>query len=359
LSIDINHKRQVKDYKRVLDLKNGEGQVSYTVDGNAYKRSYFGNYPSKIMVYSFNSECATDYEIEYISPHIKMSESFFDEVYAYTGKVSYGGMEYESCIRFDTDGTLSFSDGKLIVANAKKLVLYHTASTDYLMKYPHYKGNDYKAANKSTLTKLQDYSYEQIKKEHLTDYQNLFSKVQLDLGQNDRNNIPTNMRLVDYNKGVADPDLEELFFQYGRYLMISGSRPGTMPLNLQGKWNNSTTPMWACDYHTNINLQMIYWPAEVTNLHECHLPLFDFMESLVEPGSNSSKEFFNTQGWIVNTMCNTFGYTSPGWMFPWGFFPGGAAWLCQHAWEHYDFTRDEDFLRETAFPLMKAASLFG
>jgi alpha-L-fucosidase 2 len=103
---------------------------------------------------------------------------------------------------------------------------------------------------------------------------------------------------------------------------------------------------------------MIYWPAEVTHLQECHLPLFDFMESLVEPGRNSAKEFFNARGWIVNTMSNVFGYTSPGWRFPWGFYPGGAGWLCQHAWEHYDFTRDEDFLRETAWPLMKEAALF-
>ena len=140
--------------------------------------------------------------------------------------------------------------------------------------------------------------------------------------------------------------------------MISASRPGTMPLHLQGKWNNSTSPPWAGDYHMNINQQMLYWPAEVTNLEECHLPLFDYMESLVEPGKLASKEFFNTRGWIVNTMNNPFGYTSPGWGLPWGFFPGGAAWLCQHAWEHYDFTRDEEFLRETGYPLMKEAALF-
>jgi alpha-L-fucosidase 2 len=267
-------------------------------------------------------------------------------------------MEFETCIRIVTDGKTAYKDGIITISGAKNLTLYHTAATDYVNKYPDYKGNDYKAGNERTISALSAKTYPQIRKEHLEDYQDLFSRVQLDLGTADRNTVPTDIRLVEYNKGTPDPDLEELFFQYGRYMMISGSRPGTLPLNLQGKWNDSMNPAWACDYHTNINIQMIYWPAEVTNLPECHLPLFDFMASLVEPGRNSAKEFFNARGWIVNTMCNAFGYTSPGWRFPWGFFPGGAGWLCQHAWEHYDFTRDENFLRETAFPLMKEAALF-
>jgi alpha-L-fucosidase 2 len=141
-------------------------------------------------------------------------------------------------------------------------------------------------------------------------------------------------------------------------MMIAASRPGAMPLHLQGKWNNSTNPPWACDYHMNINQQMLYWPAEITNLDECHLPLFTYMESLVEPGKATAMEFFNTRGWTVNTMNNAYGFTSPGWGFPWGFYPGGAAWLCQHVWEHYDFTRDTSFLKETGYPLMKEAALF-
>ena len=173
-----------------------------------------------------------------------------------------------------------------------------------------------------------------------------------------RDSVATDRRLQEYANGTIDPGLEELYFQYSRYLMISASRPGTMPLNLQGKWNNSINPPWACDYHMNINEQMLYWPAEVTNLGECHEPLFKYMESLVEPGELTAKEFFNTRGWVVNTMNNAFGYTSPGWGFPWGYFPGGAAWLCQHAWEHYDFNRDTTFLRNVAYPLMKEAALF-
>ncbi|MGM0573869.1 MAG: glycoside hydrolase family 95 protein, partial [Bacteroidota bacterium] len=356
--IEMDHPGTVENYKRALDLSKGEGMVSYTVDKNTYKRTYFGNYPAKIMVYRLESDASTDYNIEYISPHVIIAESFTDDLYSYTGKVDYNGMEFETCIRFDTDGDIAYDGGEITISGAKKLTLYHTASTDYVNKYPDYKGNDYEAENESTISGLEGKTYRQIRKEHLVDYQDLFSRVQLDLGNSNKNNILTDTRLVEYYNGKSDPDLEELFFQYGRYMMISGSRPGTLPLNLQGKWNNRMNPAWACDYHTNINIQMIYWPAEVTNLQECHLPLFDFMESLVEPGRNTAKEFFNTRGWIVNTMCNAFGYTSPGWRFPWGFFPGGAAWLCQHAWEHYDFTRDTAFLRETAWPLMREAALF-
>jgi alpha-L-fucosidase 2 len=131
-----------------------------------------------------------------------------------------------------------------------------------------------------------------------------------------------------------------------------------MPAHLQGRWNKDTNPPWACDYHTNINLQMIYWPALPANLSECNSPLLEWTEKLVEPGRTSAKDFFNARGWIVNTMNNAFGYTAPGWGFPWGFFPGGAAWLCQHLWEQYDFSQDTDYLRDRAYPVMKEAALF-
>ena len=131
-----------------------------------------------------------------------------------------------------------------------------------------------------------------------------------------------------------------------------------MPANLQGKWNDKTNPPWASDYHSNINIPMIYWPAEVTNLSECHEPLIEYIDKLRPPGRKSAKDFFNADGWIVNTMNNPFGYTAPGWDFPWGFFPGGAAWYSRHVWEHYQFTQDLDFLKEKGYPIMKEAALF-
>jgi len=358
LFISVEYSGVPTNYKRELDLNKGEGSVSYVLDGEKYKRTYFGYYPGKVMVYNFNSSCKASYSILFQSPHKMNSEDFVNGIYSFKGEVKENGMEFESCLKFDTDGKLDFIDGKMQITNAKNLTIYQVAATDYTLEYPNYKGADYIAENKKALESLEGKSYKEVRKEHLEDYQNLFSRVELNLGENNRDSVPTDRRLSEYADGTFDLGLEEIYFQYSRYLMISASRKGTMPLNLQGKWNNSTNPPWACDYHMNINEEMLYWPAEVTNLGECHLPIFTYMESLVEPGKNSAKEFFNTRGWIVNTMNNPFGYTSPGWGFQWGFFPAGAAWLCQHAWEHYDFTRDESFLKETAYPLMKEAALF-
>jgi alpha-L-fucosidase 2 len=262
------------------------------------------------------------------------------------------------CIKVETDGHVEFNDGKLQVKGAKVLTLYQTSATDYLMKYPEYKGNDFKGQNRKTLAGIDGKSYDLIRNEHRKDYQNLFSRVKLDLGKNSADTVPTNERLVSFAGGAADPAFEALYFQYGRYLLISASRPGAMVMNLQGKWNDKVNPPWACDYHMDINLQMEYWPAEVTNLAECHKPLITYTQSLVEPGRLSAKEHFGAGGWIVNSMNNAFGFTAPGWSFPWGFFPGGAAWLCQHLWEHYSFSQDKEYLKNTAYPVMKEAAQF-
>jgi alpha-L-fucosidase 2 len=199
--------------------------------------------------------------------------------------------------------------------------------------------------------------------EHTADYRNLFDRVSLSLSsgrdaESSARDLPTDERIRAYNESGGDNGLEALFFQYARYLLISSSRPGTMPAHLQGRWNKDTDPDWACDYHTNINMQMIYWPALSTNLAECHEPMVEWTEKLVEPGRRSAADFFNARGWIVNTMNNAFGYTAPGWGFPWGFFPAGAAWLCRHSWEHYLHTLDEGYLRERAWPVMREAALF-
>ncbi len=358
LFIEVEHAGTPSSYKRELDITNSEARVYYEIAGEKYKRTYFGSYPAKAMVYRFESTTQADYSVEYKSPHKKNKESFSNSIYSHQGEVKDNGMQYETCLKIDTDGEVLFEKGSLLVTDAKYLIIYHVAATDYTLKYPNYKGFDFIADNKISLSKLEGKSYAEIRNEHQKDYRDLFTRVELVLGENNRDSIPTSQRLMEYAEGSTDPGLEQTYFQYSRYMMIAASRPGTMPLNLQGKWNNSTNPPWACDYHMNINQQMLYWPAEVTNLDECHLPLFDYMESLVEPGKISAKEFFKTRGWIVNTMNNPFGYTAPGWGFPWGFFPGGAAWLCQHVWEHYDFTRDKQFLEETGLPLMKEAALF-
>jgi alpha-L-fucosidase 2 len=356
--VEVHHQGETSDYIRELDIENAEGRVSYKIDDINYTRSYFASYPAKTLVYRFEADNATDYTLSFQTPHKKNGETFARSVYSFQGEVSDNGMQFETCLKIETDGSVEFKDGKIEVAGAAYLNAYHVAATDYINEYPGYKGNDYLADNKKILQNIEGKTYEELLAAHKNDYKTLYERVELELGDNARDSLPTNIRLIEYAKGESDPGLEELYFQFGRYMMIASSRPGTMPMNLQGKWNNSTNPAWACDYHMNINQQMLYWPAEITNLSECHTPLFDYMETLIEPGKISAKEFYNTRGWIVSTMNNPFGYTSPGWNFPWGAFPGGAAWLCQHLWEHYEFTQDKLFLEQTAYPMMKEAALF-
>lgn len=359
LFITLNHgSENISSYKRELDINRAVGSVSYQIGTTQYKRDFFGNYPSGMMVYKFSSSKPAQYTIRYHTPHVKENESFVDNVYQFDGHVGDNKQQFRTAFKVVTDGAKSYENGVLTIDEASSVVIYHTAATDYTLDYPLYKGNDYKSIVESRFEKIDGLSYKEIREQHIRDYQGLFQRVSLSLGNQKLSELPINVRQQRYFEGAQDYALEELYFQYGRYLMIAGSRPGTMVMNLQGKWNNSVNPPWAADYHMNINQQMIYWPAEVTNLAECHEPLLRYIESLVEPGTQSAKDFFNTRGWMVNTMNNAFGYTAPGWDVPWGFFPGGSAWLAQHLWDHYEFSLDTAYLKNHAYPVMKAASLF-
>ncbi len=361
LYIEVEQSGKITDYRRELDLKKSVGRVSYQAGNVSHSRIYFGSYPRRTLVYHFQNSApgGTTYRIWFETPHVKRKEYMRGHTYVFRGKVANNGMKFGVLLGVRTKGgDIHYKDGKIVVTGAQALTLLHTAATNYVNDFPDYCCRDYQDLNDQTEQSWAGMNWKELLKEHVKDYRSLFARVSLYLGGPDRSSIPTDERLRQYTKGVEDHGLEALYFQYVRYLMISGSRPGTLPLNLQGKWNNSTNPPWASDYHMNINLQMIYWPAEVTNLPESHQALFDYIESLVKPGQLAAREFFGTRGWVVNTMNNIFGYTSPGWQFPWGFFPGGAAWLSRHLWEHYAFTQDKEFLRETAYPIMKKAALF-
>lgn len=357
--IKVGHTGVAENYKRSLDISKALGKVEYTIGDQQYHRTYFGSYPSNVMVYHFESTAKTDYEIHFKTPHVTVSQNFENGVYTFEGKVADNNMPFETKLSFKlSDGEITFKDGIIFIKDAKDLVILNTSATGYTLEYPSYNGSDYKGANKKVLDNVEGKSLSDLKNEHVNDYTNLFDRVSLNFGEDTKQTLPTNERLIAFHNGAEDPGMERLYFQYARYLMISASRPKTMSMNLQGKWNNSTNPPWAGDYHSNINLEMIYWPAELTNLSECHEPFLDFIESLVEPGKLAVKEFFNTRGWMTNTMTNAFGFTSPGWGIDWGYFPAGAAWFSQHLWDHYDFARDEVYLKNRAYPVMKEAALF-
>ena len=361
--INVKGEGDVTAYYRDLNISDAVANVRYTQGSVNHKRTYLASYPKRTFVIQLenNASKGTDYTINYASPHVQINESFTDNTYLYEGRVRANSLAYQTAIHIlHTDGKVTFSNGELSVKNANKLCIAVTAATAYANHYPDYRNVQWEEIIPDVLKQLNKQSFKQLLAEHTKDYHQLFNRVSLDLtpGLPATNTIPTNERINAYQSGENDNYLEALFFQYARYLLISSSRPGTMPAHLQGKWNKDVNPPWACDYHTNINMQMIYWPALPTNLSECNEPLLEWTEKLVEPGHTSAQDFFNARGWIVNTMNNAFGYTAPGWGLPWGFFPGGAAWLCQHLWEHFDYTQDMDYLRESAYPIMKEAALF-
>jgi alpha-L-fucosidase 2 len=210
--------------------------------------------------------------------------------------------------------------------------------------------------NAATLKKIEDKDYQEIETEHIRDYRELFRRVVLDVGTTEKANQPTADRLEAFDR--SDPHLVQLFFQFGRYLLIACSRPGSQPANLQGLWNEWMHPPWESKYTCNINLEMNYWPAEATNLAECHEPLFEALKDLSETGANVAKEQYGARGWVVHHNFDLWRGAAPINNADHGIWPTGGAWLCQHLWWHYTFGRDQEFLRNTAYPLMKGAALF-
>jgi alpha-L-fucosidase 2 len=200
-------------------------------------------------------------------------------------------------------------------------------------------------------------SYNELLKRHLKEYQPYFNRLSFDITKEQVIEVPTDVRIQNFKETKADPHLEELIFQYGRYLLISTSRPGTMPANLQGIWADGIRCPWNGDYHTDVNIQMNYWPADVTNLSEINMPFFVLLESLVEPGEKTAAVQYNNKGWVVHPITNVWGFTSPGEKASWGMHLGAGAWLCSHIWDHYLFTGNQDFL-ERMYPVMKGSVEF-
>lgn len=353
---DINE--EIKGYRRELDLETATVNVRFKTGNNSFKRRYYASYPDRVLVHELKSKKPVDYTLFLEFPHPLSGTEFQGGELLVTGSLENNGLGFGVKLSVRTDGESTFNQGKLQVTNASYLYVIQTASTEYKNEYPEYLGNDYRRELNTIIEKVRGYAVEEIYDRHQKDYKALFDRVRLEIKGPDRDHLPTDKRQKAYYGGEPDPHFEALYFQYGRYLMIAGSRENTLPLTLQGKWNNSLNPPWASDFHMNINQQMLYWPALVTNLSECHVPLINYIETLVEPGKVTAKEHFGADGWVVNTMNNVYGFTAPGWGFPWGFFPAGAGWLSRHAWEHYEYTQDRDYLEKQAYPLMLEAAKF-
>lgn len=362
----------VRDYRRALSIDSALATVSFTAaDGTGYRRETFVSYPANVMAVRLTATAKgrQNFTLRY-TPN-PLGEGAFsvdgNGGLLYQGQLDNNGMEYAVRIRVITrKGSVSYSAGDLKVEGADEAVILLTADTDYAPNYDPdfsdshaYVGVNPRSTTADWMSGAVDKGYARLFREHLKDYAALFGRVSFRL-DGPSSPLPTDRRLAAYRQGNPDAGLETLYYQYGRYLLIASSRPGNLPANLQGIWHNNVDGPWRVDYHNNINLQMNYWPALSTNLAECARPLNDFIRLLEKPGARTAKAYWGARGWAAGISANIFGFTAPleGTDMSWNYNPMAASWLATHLWDYYDYTRDADFLRTTAYPLMKGCALF-
>jgi len=358
-------KASAADYRRSLDLDTAIARVQYKVDGVGYTREVFSSAPDQVLVVRLAADKPGQltFTASLTTPQEAKSGPAGADTLVMRGQVKNGIMRFEARLRAVAEGgkVTATAEG-LRVEGANAVTLLLVAGTDHKLKYPDYKGDPPGPRCEKQLAEAAKKPYAALREAHMADYQKLFRRVTLDLANPLSSYVarplaPTDERLDRVRGGGDDPDLVALYFQFGRYLLISSSRPGSLPANLQGIWGDGLKMPWHCDYHANINVQMNYWPAETTNLSECHLPLVDLTESLVKPGRKTAKAYYNSDHWVFHMITNVWGWTAPGWSYGWGFFPAGGAWMCQHLWEHYAFTGDKAYLARV-YPIMKESCEF-
>jgi alpha-L-fucosidase 2 len=352
-----------EDYSRTLDLCSASALVVYRQDGVRFTREYFISAPDEVFVSRLTADkpgslsftIALDRKERFETKGTQAGELLM------TGTLNDGhggkGVSYAARLRALARGGSVKTDGNtLVVENADEVVLLLAAATDY-KGFAGRRLNDPVAATQSDLDKAAKKSFDELRAAQKVDHEKWFNRVELNLPATTNSALPIDQRLAGFAKGEPDPALAALYFNFGHYLLISSSRPGGLPANLQGIWAEEIQTPWNGDWHLDINVQMNYWPAEVCNLSELHEPLHKLIASLVEPGRKTAKAYYNARGWVAHVITNPWGFTSPGESASWGATVSGSAWLCQHLWEHYVFTQDREFLR-WAYPILKESALF-
>jgi alpha-L-fucosidase 2 len=347
-----------QSYRRELDLDTAVARLSYVADGVTYTRELFASHPDNVLVWRIRASepGKLNFSVKMDTPHGSAAVLRFKNELRLTGQVEAGGLRFESRLQVIPDGgKLELENDGLSVQNANSALLLLMAATSFknfkdISAEP---AQRCEAALKTASTK----NYDTLLADHLADYQTLFRRTQLDLGKTSSCQLPTNERL----KRVAhepDPQLAALYFQFGRYLLIASSRPGSQPANLQGLWNDQLKPPWDSKWTVNINTEMNYWPAEVCNLSECHEPLLELIEDCASSGAKTARAHYNADGWVLHHNTDIWRGTAPINAANHGTWVTGGAWLCKDLWEHYLFTGDKDFLRNRGYPAMKGAALF-
>ncbi len=376
------------DYQRVLDLRTGMASTSYSIGETTYHREVFASHPAQALVVRLWAEgpARQDFTLGMNSPVMYRTSAEGGHLLVmrckapkhvepnYRGNepdpVQYDdwngeGMEAEVQLQVISDGTVTAGDSTLQVSQAGETLLILTTGTSYDGPFtsPGLEGLDPSVEATETRNLASSKSYEVLRREHIDDHSALFGRVELDLGRSDAIQKPITQRLTEFQEGSVDPELITLLFQYGRYLLIASSRPGTIPANLQGIWNHEIRPPWSSNWTININAEMNYWPAETTHLPELTGPLFNWIDALAQNGATTASVNYDMPGWVSHHNGDIWAQSAPvgdyGEGDPvWANWSMSGPWLASHFWEHYVFSGDKDFLRERAYPVMKGAAEF-
>lgn len=352
----------VTDYRRQLDLDSAVVRTRFRVGEITHTREVFASHPDQAIVMRLSADRpgSVSFSVRPTSAHRSGFNAPFltrvgDDQLSLYGTVELGVLEFEARLLVRADGgTVEIADTLATVTDADAATLILAGATNFI-RYNDVSADPI-ARNDRTIEAIRGRSYEQLLRDHVADHQALFERVEVDLGPG-RGDVPTDERVVRFGDG-EDPALAALLFQYGRYLLIASSRPGTQPANLQGIWNESNNPPWNSKYTVNINTEMNYWLAEAANLAELTEPLFSLIRDVSETGALTAREHYGADGWVLHHNTDLWRGSAPIDAPYYGLWPSGGAWLTQHLWWHYQYEGDEEFLRETAYPLMKGAATF-
>ncbi|QRR00386.1 glycoside hydrolase family 95 protein [Dyadobacter sandarakinus] len=385
LLINQDFPGEVTNYRRELNISDAVASTSFTADGVNFTRELFVSAPDQVMVirlaagrkgalrFTIKPQSQLYYKnVVVAKDQIAMkgqAPSHTDPSYMqtmelpiiYNDPARCKGMRFELRLMVRlADGTVVTDSAGVHVADASEATILISAATSFngFDKCPDQEGKDEARLAGDYLSKASGKSFEILRQDHIRDYQKLFNRVDLRLGSK-TNELPTDDRLRQYAEGADDNGLEALYYQFGRYLLISSSRPGGIAANLQGIWNHELRPPWSSNFTTNINTQMNYWMVESANLSELHDPLIELIGHVAKTGTETAKNFYNAKGWVLHHNSDIWATTNPVSGSPsWANWPMGGAWLCQHLWEHYQFTGNKDYLLKTAYPLMKSSAEF-
>jgi alpha-L-fucosidase 2 len=380
LTLELPIQGPVTDYRRELDLARAVARVRFTYQGVRYTREMFASYPAQAIIVRLAGDkpgrlslkatlgCQLHHATKAAKSYLCLTGRCPAFVSAYGGPdpVVWDDAPDGKGMRFQTrlvpshdGGRVTISDDAITAEGCDSVTLLLVAATSYNgpHKSPSREGKDPARLCDEYLAPLAGKPYAELLAAHVTDHRPLFDRVSLDLGRSAVDDLPTDVRIRKYQPG-NDPGLAALYYQFGRYLLIAGSRPGTQPLNLQGIWNHQIQPPWAANWTLNCNAEINYWPVETANLAECHLPLIELTEQLSIDGTHIARELYGVRGWVAHHNTDIWRQAGPvSGSALWSIFQVGSAWLCQHLWEHYAFSGDADYLRR-AWPTLKGAARF-